>query len=152
MGPERKLWKQISCQKGIGTWHRIENTCEAGMPDCVVVHYGVTTFVELKSLRRWERNAGLSALQLHWMHKWLEAGGNCILLVKVSDTVSLIRNQRNQVKPFELDSFETAQERADYVWNGKIDWAQLSCALSRVTTPVRRLQGNLGFLPVVRAT
>lgn len=151
MTPERKLWNQIR-QHAYGTWHRIENSCEAGMPDCVHVDYGVTTFVELKSLRRWERNAGLSALQLHWLHKWLEAGGNCALLVRVLDVVFFIRNRENQGKPFELDSYETAQDRADFIWNGKIDWVQLSCGLSRVTTPETKLQGNSKFLLATRAT
>ena len=83
---EAKVWAQM--RKNVeGHWERVENAIGAGgMPDVVGVYQGATWWVELKSLRGYERNWGLSHAQLRWHGRWQQAGGHSMVLARVAGT------------------------------------------------------------------
>lgn len=87
MGPESKFWRESVKPNAVGRWLRIESPVSLGVPDCVVLVRGVTSWVELKAIEQFDEGLGTSRKQRHWLRTWNKEGGRAYLLARVGAEV-----------------------------------------------------------------
>lgn len=90
MQTEGEFWRNKLKTNVIGRWVRIESNTIDGIPDCIALVNGVTSWVELKSKPQLEEGLGTTPLQRHFLKRWCADGGRAFLLAKVGESVFFI--------------------------------------------------------------
>lgn len=118
---ESGFWKTVR-KNAYGFWQRIENSVMRGMPDCLVLNRDNSiVFVELKDLKKWQGDLGLSAEQRLWHRKWTDKGGRSFVLCRFERTFTIVDGSAILKSGTRLEWAAVAIQ----IWHGAIDWQNL---------------------------
>lgn len=96
---------------------RLEDMYSTGIPDIMVVHKGITVFIEMKFSKKEvirSRKIGLRPAQVVWLHKCHKAGGNVLIVDKAGGTMRIFKGEHSIVLDESLTK-DALDAQASYV-------------------------------------